>query len=144
MGINNLDGIIVTLIVFTAISLPVIVAGLVYFGKKKLEHKQVLAAIEKGIPVSELSLRAPKQKKDDGPGWIRDQSKGTTLLIIGIGTGVAFWFLINGLPHSEDGVYHVMWIVPIVFLGNGIGLLIRSKQRKKYEKPEAAEEEAAE
>ncbi len=136
---------IVVLIVFTALSMPVIVAGLVYFGKKKLEHKQIIAAIEKGVPVSELSIGRQannmKQNKSDGPGWVQDQSKGITLLIIGIGIGVPFWFFIDSF---DGGMFNVMWIIPVVFLGNGIGLLIRSRQRKKYEKPEPAQEEAAE
>jgi hypothetical protein len=39
--------------------LPVIVVGVVYYLKKRLEHKQIMAAIEKGTPLSEL--RPPKQ-----------------------------------------------------------------------------------
>ena len=133
---------IIVLIVFTAPAIPLLIIGMVYFAKKKLEHKQVLAAIEKGVPVSELNIGAPKEKKSDGPGWIRDQSKGITLLIIGIGIAVAFWLLLRGAEIDTQHVFWVVWIVPIVFLGNGIGLLIRSKQRRKYEKPEPAAEEA--
>lgn len=132
---------IVVLIVFTAPAIPLLIIGMVYLAKKKLEHKQVLAAIEKGVPVSELNLSLPKQKKDEGPGWVRDQSKGITLLIVGIGIALAFGFLLRGADIDTQHVFWVLWIVPIVFLANGVGLLIRSKQRRKYEKPEPAEEE---
>jgi hypothetical protein len=132
--------VLVVLIVFTAISLPFIIAGLVYFGKKKLEHKTLVAAIEKGVPVSELNLSTPKDKKNDGPGWVQDQSKAITLLIIGSGISVAFWFLMRGANMDTQHIFWVLWIIPIVFLANGIGLLIRSIQRRKYEKPEPAEE----
>ena len=128
--------IIIVFIVFTAPMIPLLIIGMVYYYKKKLEHKQILAAIEKGVPVSELNLRTPKQKKNDGPGWIQDQSKGITLLIIGIGIAIAFWFLLRGADIDTPHVFWILWIVPIVFLGNGIGLLIRSRQRKKFEKPE--------
>jgi len=38
---------------------PVIAVCIVYVIKKRLEHKQILAAIERGTPLSEL--RPPKQ-----------------------------------------------------------------------------------
>jgi hypothetical protein len=133
--------ILVVLIVFTAPAVPILIIGLVYYHKKKLEQKQVLAAIEKGVPVAELNLGAKKQSKSQGPGWIQDQSKGITLLVIGIGIAIAFWFFVTSLG---GGVFNVMWIVPVVFLGNGIGLLIRSNMRRKYEKTELEEQPPSE
>ena len=133
--------IFIVLIVFTAPAIPFLIIGMIYYYKKKLEHKQVLAAIEKGVPVSDFSIGKKKQNKSDGPGWIQDKSKGITLLIIGIGVGIAFWQFLSLGNHA--GVMNVMWVIPIVFLGNGIGLLIRANMRKKYEKTEPAEEEAA-
>ena len=134
--------ILIVLIVFIAPAIPILVIGMVYYYKKKLEHNEILAAIEKGVPVSELGIGTKKQKKSDGPGWVQDQSKGITLLVIGVGIGIAFWQFLGLGNHA--GVMNVMWIVPVVFLGNGIGLIIRSRQRKKYEKPEPAEEELSE
>jgi len=139
MGFNEM---LVVLIVFTAPAIPFLVIGMVYYYKKKLEHKQILTAMEKGVPISELSLRAPKEKKSDGPGWVRDQSKGITLLIIGIGIAIAFGLLLIGAKDDTKHIFWILWIVPIVFLGNGVGLLIRSSQRRRYEKEEPAEEEA--
>ena len=129
-GFNEM---LIVLIVFTAPAMPILIIGMVYYHKKKLEQKQILAAIEKGVPVAELNIGTKKQDKSEGPGWIQDQSKGITLLVIGIGITIAFWFFVTSLG---GGVFNVMWIVPVVFLGNGIGLLIRSNMRRKYEKTE--------
>ena len=133
-GFNEM---LIVLIVFTAPAMPILIIGMVYYHKKKLEQKQILAAIEKGVPVAELNIGTKKQSKSQGPGWIQDQSKGITLLVIGIGIAIAFWFFVNSLG---GGVFHVMWIVPVVFLGNGIGLLIRANMRRKYEKTELEEQ----
>ena len=137
-GFNEM---LIVLIVFTAPAMPILIIGMVYYHKKKLEQKQILAAIEKGVPVAELNLGAKKQDKSEGPGWIQDQSKGITLLVIGIGIAIAFWFFVTSLG---GGVFNVMWIVPVVFLGNGIGLLIRSNMRRKYEKTELEEQAPSE
>ncbi len=142
---ENITGILIVLIVFAAPAIPILIVGMVYYYKKKLEHKQVLAAIEKGVPVSELSLSAKKQKKNEGPGWVQDQAKAITSIVIGVGIGIAFWGLIGSLDRSmmdHAGMFNTLWIVPIVFLGNGIGLLVRSSQRRKYEKPEPAKKNA--
>ena len=132
---------LIVLITFTAPAIPILIIGMVYYYKKKLEQKQILAAIEKGVPLAELNLSAKKQDKSGGPGWIQDQSKGITLTLIGIGIAIAFWFLVTSLG---GGVFNVMWIVPIVFLGNGIGLLIRANMRRKYEKTELQEQPPSE
>ena len=134
--------VIIVLIVFTAPAVPILVIGLIYYHKKKLEHKEVLAAIEKGVPISELNIGTKKENKSYGPGWVQDQGKGITLLVISVGIGFVFWLALE--PWYRAGVMNILWIVPVVFLGNGIGLIIRSRQRKKFEKPEPAEAELSE
>ena len=133
---------LIVLIVFTAPAIPLLVIGTVYYYKKKLEHNQILAAIEKGVPVSELSIGPKKEDKSYGPGWVQDRSKGITLLVISIGIGIVFWLSLE--PWYRAGLMNILWIVPVVFLGNGVGLIVRSKQRRKYEKEEPAEKEATE
>jgi hypothetical protein len=139
----DLTGIFVVLIVFTAPAIPILIIGMIYYQKKKLEQKQILAAIEKGVPVAELNIGTKKQSKSAGPGWIQDQSKGITLLVIGIGIGIAFLPFL-GFGRAPNPTMHVMWIVPVVFLGNGIGLLIRANMRRKYEKTELEEQPPSE
>ena len=71
------EGITVVLI-FLGLSMPLIVVCLVYYFKKRLEHKQIMAAIEKGTPLSEL-----KPPKPTGPVWIRNITAGVMLILIG-------------------------------------------------------------
>jgi uncharacterized protein DUF6249 len=125
--------IFIVLIVFMAPAMPILIIGMVYFYKKKLEHKQVLAAIEKGVPISELNIRKAKEEdQTTGPGWVKDITKGITCLIIAVGIGILLYcsiFLHRGPVQSS-----FLWIIPIIFLAKGIGLVIRGMMRRKYEK----------
>ena len=69
------------LIILLGVTSPVIVVGVVYYLKKRLEHKQIMAAIEKGIPLSEL---VPPKPKPVGPLWIKYLSLGVGVLIMTI------------------------------------------------------------
>lgn len=139
---DEIAGGVTVFIIFLGMSSPIIVVGLVYYFLKRLEHKRIIAAIEKGVPISELGIDPKEQdKKSEGPGWVRDQSKGITLLIIGLGIGFVLWGL-GGQGFGPIGMglhMWVFWIIPIVFLGNAIGLIVRSRMRRKYEKPERVE-----
>ena len=83
---------------------PVIVVGVVYYLKKRFEHKQIMAAIEKGTPLSEL-----KPPKQNGALWIKNLTFGIALIIIGIGIGLSGqWGGIIGLVLFAIGV---AWVV---------------------------------
>jgi len=122
--------------VFVASLIPImgmLVIGLVCYLEKKQEHRQILAAIEKGVPVSELKLKKAEAKKNNktaGPGWVKDITEGITFLVIALGIGFVFYNLI----HMGPMPFALLWIVPIVFFGVGIGRLIRGCMRRKYEK----------
>ncbi len=45
---------LIVFIVFASMTAVGFVIGLVVYSKKRLEHKQIMAAIEKGMPLSEL------------------------------------------------------------------------------------------
>ena len=122
------------LLVFFGMSTPIIVVGMVFYFKKKLDHKEILAAIEKGMPLSEL--KPAKTLTKSGPGWIRDMTKGITCLIIGIGLIPIVIMLTESevAAQEAEGVFAVFWILPIVFLGSGIGLIISGALRRKHEK----------
>lgn len=79
-AIETIGAAFAALIVFVGFSSPIIVVGLVYYLKKRLDHKQIMAAIEKGTPLSEL--RPPKPK---GPLWIKNLTAGIALLIVSAG-----------------------------------------------------------
>ena len=133
----NLSIVLIVLITFMAPAIPILFIGLIYYFKKKLEHREILTAIEKGLPVSELNLRSAKEAdKSSGPGWIKDITSGITMLIIGGGLALVFPGFIRMMGSQTGvGVFNIFWIIPIVFLGNGIGHLIRGRMRRKYEQP---------
>jgi len=107
------------LIVFIGISSPIIVIGVIYYLKKRLEHKQIMTAIEKGTPLSEI---IPPKPVPAGPAWIKYVSTGVMLIIIGLG----FTFL-NPMHTSDVGA-----LIFAVLCGVGVGLLIRGLLHRKY------------
>ena len=123
------------LLIFIGLSTPIIVICLVYYFKKKLDNKEILAAIEKGMPLSEL--KPAKKRIISGPGWIHDLTKGIICLVIGVGLiPMVIIFLESQLAASQEtqGVFAIFWILPLVFLGNGIGHVISGVLRRKHEK----------
>jgi len=102
---------ITVFVIFLGMSSPLLIIGLVYYFMKRLEHKQILAAIEKGTPLSELR---PPKKKQNGALWIRSLTFGVAMIIIG-------WsFLIVGPSNNSE-----IQVVAVIFLGIGVAWLIR-------------------
>lgn len=97
---------------------PVIIVGVIYYLKKRLEHKQIMTAIEKGTPLSELW-----PSRQNGTQWIRNVTVGIALLIIGLG-----WSVI--VPTHDAAMF-----VAIVVIGIGIASLIRGLLNRKYQTP---------
>lgn len=94
---------------------PIIIVGVVYYLKKRFEHKQIMAAIEKGTPLSEL--RPPKQ---NGALWIRNLTIGIALLIIGLG-----WIFLAA--HSGASI-----LIALILVGVGIAWIVRGVLNRKY------------
>jgi hypothetical protein len=117
------------LIVFIGLSTPIIVIGLIYYYKKRLEHKQIMAAIEKGMPLSEL--RPPKPV---GPLWIKYLTTGIALLIIGLGFGLLLGFgpLIESDSYvgTPDGT---MLFIAFVLVAIGAAWFVRGLLYRKYQ-----------
>ena len=126
---ENIVGGLSAILVFMALSTPVIIICIVYYFKKKLDHKEILAAIEKGMPLSEL--KPTKSKTDSDSNWVRNITKGIICLIIGLGLVPLICFLIEENP---DRVFAIFWIMPLVFLANGIGQVVAGVLNKKNEK----------
>ena len=99
---------------------PIIIIGVVYYLKKSLEHKQIMAAIEKGIPLSELR---PLRQKQNGPAWIRKITAGLVLIVIGLA------FIVAG---PMVGVAHRLF-VGLVLCDIGIASVVRGVLQRKYE-----------
>jgi hypothetical protein len=104
------------LLIMVGVSSPIVVVGVIHYLKKRFEHKQIMAAIEKGIPLSELVPPKP-QLQLAGPGWIRYVSLGIALIII------SFGFLMGGSAGT---------IAAFALLGVGAAWLIRGLLHRKY------------
>lgn len=102
---------------------PVLIVGVVYYLKKRLEHKQIMAAIEKGTPLSEL--RPPKQ---NGTLWIKNLTIGIALLIIGLG-----WLAMLG----RHGTFAAFILIGIGIAWTIRGILNRKYQMRNQSMPEA-------
>jgi len=107
---------ITAMIVFLGLSTPLIVIGIVYYYKKRLEHQQIMAAIEKGIPL--LELRPPRQTQN-GALWIRSLTFGIAALIIGL-----------ALP-CFSGSWNVR-MAAVVLIGVGLAWIVRGILYRKY------------
>ncbi|MFH1718794.1 MAG: DUF6249 domain-containing protein [Planctomycetota bacterium] len=94
---------------------PVVVIGVIYYLKKRLEHKQIMAAIEKGTPLSDL--RPPKQ---NGTLWIKNLTIGIALLVIGLG-----WSFM--VPVGREGQF-----VALILIGVGLAWTVRGVLNRKY------------
>jgi len=107
--------------ILSILSIPMvflIVFGFLAF-KNRLQHKQIMAAIEKGTPLSEIM---PPKPKPAGPAWIKYVSSGIMLIIIGLG----FTFL-NPMHTGDVGA-----LIFAVLCGVGVGLLVRGLLHRKY------------
>jgi hypothetical protein len=118
---------ILVFLIFLGMASPVIIIGLIYFLKKRLDHKQVMAAIEKGTPLSDL-----KPPKRTGPLWIKNLTAGIALLIISVGiAGVGFVYCDDGIP--DENVWGLL-IVALILFAIGVSRLIRGLLQRKTEK----------
>ncbi len=118
MSPNEAFGVALILI---ALAVPVIVVGVVYYLKKRFEHKQIMIALEKGTPLSELRSIKPKPV---GPIWIKYLSSGVLIFAIGLAFIVAGPMMGPGSP---------MLFVGLILCGVGIASLIRGLLYRKYQ-----------
>ncbi len=116
MSPNEAFGVALILI---ACAVPVIVVGVVYYLKKRFEHKQIMIALEKGTPLSELRSIKPKPV---GPIWVKYLSSGVLILAIGLA------FIVAGPRMGSP-----MLFVGIILCGVGIASLIRGLLYRKYQ-----------
>jgi len=106
-------------VILIGCSAPIIIVGVVYYLKKRLEHKQIMTAIEKGTPLSEI---IPPKPKPAGPAWIRYVSTGIVLIIIGLG-----FTLFDPMNTKDFGI-----LIFVVLCGVGAGTVIRGLLHRKY------------
>jgi hypothetical protein len=111
------EAVIVT-IVFASMIIVAAIIGLITYLCKRLEHKQILAAIEKGTPLSELR---PFKEKLNGIFWIRNFTLGIAIMIIGLG----WWWAGPGYGYQKS-------FIAFVLLGVGVTWVIRGLLYRKY------------
>ena len=105
--------------IIIALAVPVIVIGVVYYLRKRFEHKQIMTAIEKGTPLSEL-----KPPKQNGKLWIKNITLGIALMIIGLSL-----LLVVG-PRRMGGA---STLFAFVFFAIGVAWMIRGLLYRKYQ-----------
>jgi hypothetical protein len=121
--LESIVGGLTVLIIFLGLSSPIIIIGLVYYLKKRLEHKQILAAIEKGTSLSQL-----RPVKPAGPLWIKNLTAGIALLILA--AGLICIQLARGYHYESFGFY----FLALILFAFGIARLIRGLLQRKAEK----------
>jgi sterol desaturase/sphingolipid hydroxylase (fatty acid hydroxylase superfamily) len=116
------DEVIIVSVVFASIIAIAIVIGIVIYFAKRLEHKQILAAIEKGIPPSKLR---PTEPKSIGPKWIKYITQG--IIVLAVAAAFAFGFVRFPFYRNSPAFF-----VAIILCGVGIALIIRGLLYRKY------------
>jgi len=117
---------ITVILIFLGLSTPLIIIGLIYYIKKRLEHKQIMAAIEKGTPLSELRPPTPAT-----PNWIRSISVGIAFLIFSL--PFLYMFLELFIRRSYFTEKNLMPFAVFFAIGFAFfirGLLLRKAQRQ--------------
>lgn len=106
------------------------------FNKRRFEHLQIMAAIEKGTPLSELR---PFEKKESS--WIKSLGTGITFLIMSLGfISVAVYSMITKIPDEE--VSFGLFIASTVFFGIGVAGIVSGILKAKAEKKLSLENSA--
>ena len=80
------------------IMLPLLFLLALLFYRKKLQHQQILAAMEKGAPISELLARP--QASDRAINWVRSLSLGVGFLFMGLALA-GFWMWVRSAPDFD-------------------------------------------
>ncbi len=111
---------LIVFIVFGSMTAIVIAIGLAIYFAKRLEHKQIMAAIEKGTPLSELR---PPKPRPTGPEWIKYLTGGIVVL------AVAFAF---GFGEQLNRLLGGTSFVAVILCGVGISLIVRALLQRKY------------
>lgn len=122
------------ILIFLGIFSPVILAFLIYYFKKRLEHKQIMAAIEKGMPLSEL--RTVRKASPPGPLWIKNLTAGIASLIIAAAIILLRWAYCEYMDPRGGAAFEqtiVYVFIAAVFFAVGISRLLRSILQRKAE-----------
>jgi hypothetical protein len=117
------DEVFIVAIVFASLIALAIVIGFVIYFAKRLEHKQILAAIEKGIPPAKL--KSP-EIRSAGPAWIKYITQG--IIVLAVAAAFALCFEEISYAGNGPGIF-----VAVILCGVGIALMVRGLLYRKYQ-----------
>jgi hypothetical protein len=125
--------ILFTIFVGIASPLIVLVICLFYYLKKRLDHKQIMAAIEKGTPLSDLRpVKRPAKGtvEQKGPRWIKSIVVGIALIFISLPFLVTFLEALIRRGYVDDDLVPFGILFGIGFAFFVRGLLLRKTWRQ--------------
>ena len=124
-AVDPMGPMLMTAVYLFLVLVPICLILLFFFYKKKLQHQQILAAIEKGHPIEDLLAKPAKQEK----GWLSNISAGVGLIFVAIALLILYApagvYIGHNLPRNS------LVVIPIVLIGLGITRLIRGIYQKK-------------
>jgi hypothetical protein len=106
--------------------------------KKRLEHQQIMAAIEKGAPLSELRPVEQKKKEID---WIRSLTVGVAFLLMGSGW-ILMRFIGRGFCFTDTEANSGVSLAALVLIAIGIAGIIRGILQRKVDKALSSDKSA--
>lgn len=128
-----------SLILFLVL-LPILAALMIVFYKKKYQHQQILTAMDKGVPISDLIARPTPREREIN--WVRSLSAGIGFLVIGLLMAVLwYWMKVAPGVTSMDPKF---LIIPIVIGGLGIIYLFRGILQRSCDKKRSTREKEPE
>jgi ABC-type polysaccharide/polyol phosphate export permease len=120
------------------IILPLLfILGIVFY-KKKYQHLQILTAMEKGLPITDLIARPQIRNREVN--WVRSLSTGIGFIFTGL--ALAGFFVWTNVAPGVTSVDSPFLILPIVIFGLGLIFLFRGILQKNYEKQKQKENTA--
>jgi predicted phage tail protein len=121
---HDIAGGLTVILIFIGMSTPLIAVCLAYYFKKRLEHRQIMAAIEKGTPLSELI--PPKLPKQTGPLWIKNLTGGIALLLIAAGI-----VIMSLLQVGDTDILAGLCLIAVILFAVGVSRIIAGILQRK-------------
>jgi hypothetical protein len=118
------EGLGMSLVILALVTAPLLCLGIFYYLKKRLEHQQILMAIEKGVPLSKI---LPPPPGPASPVWIKYVSLGIAAIILACG------ILINEWVAGDVEV-----VAAFAICGFGAYWIVRGLLNYRYASPRAA------
>ena len=131
IGVSSL---LISIVQFMLCLLPIILIIAYFFYKRRLEHKQILAAIEKGLTLTEI-----KPPEQTGPQWIKNLTTGIVLLITTAGLAIMMFIAHMGGANMTESRMLACFFICVILFAVGVSRIIRSILLRKSQTTAPAE-----